>query len=60
MEASARRIEDDLAADAGRHWWQFLVSGAVWALFALTVFRFDITSVAAIGAVIGVFCIVAG
>ena len=60
MEATARRIQDDIAADAGRHWWQFLVSGAVWALFAITVFRFDITSVTAIGAVIGVFCIVAG
>jgi uncharacterized membrane protein HdeD (DUF308 family) len=71
MEASGpltRRItpsggqEDlnDLAADAGRHWWYFLVTGTVWAIFALTVFRFDIDSAGTIGFVVGAVCIVAG
>ena len=59
MEASAVRT-DDLAPDAGRHWWLFLVSGTVWAIFALTIFRFDIKSAGAIGAVVGIVCIVAG
>jgi uncharacterized membrane protein HdeD (DUF308 family) len=59
MQASGVRA-DDLAAGAGRHWWWFLVSGTVWAIFALTVFRFDIKSAGAIGAVVGVVCIVAG
>jgi uncharacterized membrane protein HdeD (DUF308 family) len=38
----------------------FLVSGSVWAIFALTIFRFDIHSAGAIGAVVGIVCIVAG
>jgi uncharacterized membrane protein HdeD (DUF308 family) len=59
MQASAVRT-DDLAPDAGRHWWLFLVSGTVWAIFALTIFRFDIKSAGAIGAVVGIVCIVAG
>ena len=51
---------EDLAADAGRRWWMFLISGSVWAIFALTIFRFDIHSAGAIGAVVGIVCIVAG
>ena len=51
MEASAVRT-DDLAPDAGRHWWLFLVSGTLWAIFALIVFRFDIKSAGAIGTVL--------
>jgi uncharacterized membrane protein HdeD (DUF308 family) len=59
MQASGVRV-DDLAADAGRQWWYFLVTGTVWAIFALTVFRFDLSSAGTIGAVVGVVCIVAG
>jgi len=59
MEASAVRT-DDLAPDAGQRWWMFLVSGTVWAIIALTVFRFDIHSAGVIGAIVGAFCIVAG
>lgn len=59
MEASAVRT-DDLAPDAGQRWWMFLVSGTVWAIIALTVFRFDIDSAGVIGAIVGAFCIVAG
>jgi uncharacterized membrane protein HdeD (DUF308 family) len=59
MQASGVRV-DDLAADAGRNWWYFLVTGTVWAIFALTVFRFDLNSAGTIGAVVGVVCIVAG
>ena len=59
MEASAVRSHD-LAPDAGQRWWMFLVSGTVWAIFALIVFRFDIDSAGTIGAVVGIVCIVAG
>jgi uncharacterized membrane protein HdeD (DUF308 family) len=51
---------EDLAADAGRNWWYFAVTGTVWAIFALTIFRFDIHSAGTIGAVVGIVCIVAG
>jgi uncharacterized membrane protein HdeD (DUF308 family) len=50
----------DIAPGAGRQWWYFLVTGSVWAIFALTVFRFDLDSAGTIGAVVGVVCIVAG
>src|SRR6185312_17330155 len=68
MEASAAQTgritptggQEDLAADAGRAWWWFLVSGSVWAIFALTIFRFDIHSAGTLGAVVGIVCIVAG
>ena len=46
--------------DAGRQWWYFLVTGTLWAIFSLTVFRFDLDSAGAVGAVVGVVCIVAG
>ena len=59
MEASAVR-NDDLASEAGQRWWMFLVSGTVWAIIALTVFRFDIDSAGVMRAIVGVFCIVAG
>ncbi len=50
----------DLAPGAGRQWWYFLVTGSLWAIFSLTVFRFDLDSAGAVGAVVGVVCIVAG
>jgi uncharacterized membrane protein HdeD (DUF308 family) len=51
---------EDLDPQASRQWWLFLVSGTVWAIFALIVFRFDIHSAGTIGAVVGIVCIVAG
>jgi uncharacterized membrane protein HdeD (DUF308 family) len=67
MDASAAQTgritpagQEDLAPDAHRRWWMFLVSGSVWAIFALIVFRFDIQSAGTIGAVVGIVCIVAG
>jgi len=33
------------SAVAARYWWIFLVTGAIWILFAIIVFRFDYTSV---------------
>ena len=51
---------EDLDPGAGRQWWLFLVSGIVWTIFALIVFRFDIQSAGTIGAVVGIVCIVIG
>lgn len=55
-----RRDVDDLAADAARYWWLFIVTGSLWLLFSLLVFRFNINSVTGIGIAIGAFCIAAG
>jgi uncharacterized membrane protein HdeD (DUF308 family) len=51
---------DDLAPDAPRYWWLFLVTGSLWLLFSLVVFRFNIDSVTGVGIAVGAVCIVAG
>jgi uncharacterized membrane protein HdeD (DUF308 family) len=35
-------------------WWLFLVTGIGWLLISLIVLRFDVTSIAAVGALLGV------
>lgn len=41
-------------------WWVFLATGIFWLLFALVVLRFDATSLAAIGTLLGAFLLIAG
>ena len=38
-------------------WWLFLVTGVAWLLISLIVLRFDVTSIAAVGALLGVILI---
>jgi uncharacterized membrane protein HdeD (DUF308 family) len=40
-------------------WWVLLVTGSLWVLFALLVFRFDYTTVAALSVLLGTVCIAA-
>jgi uncharacterized membrane protein HdeD (DUF308 family) len=54
------RDVDDLAPEASSLWWLFLVTGSLWLLFSLIVFRFDIDSVTGIGIAVGAVCIAAG
>jgi uncharacterized membrane protein HdeD (DUF308 family) len=51
--APAGAVEDRETTDL---WWMFLVSGALWLVFALLVFQFDETSVGAISVLVGVAC----
>ena len=51
---------DDLAPEGARYWWLFIVTGTLWALFSLIVFRFDLHTVTAIGIAIGALCVAAG
>jgi uncharacterized membrane protein HdeD (DUF308 family) len=46
--------------DMTRAWWVFLVSGIAWLIIALVVLRFDATSIATVGALLGVVFLVAG
>jgi uncharacterized membrane protein HdeD (DUF308 family) len=55
-----RRDNEDLDPGAARYWWLFLVTGSLWLLFSLLVFRFNINSVTGIGIAIGAVCIAAG
>ena len=41
-------------------WWMFLVTGVAWLLISLIVLRFNITSIATVGALLGVILIMAG
>jgi uncharacterized membrane protein HdeD (DUF308 family) len=45
---------------AGLPWWLFLVTGIGWLLVSLIVLRFNITSVASVGVLLGVILIMAG
>jgi uncharacterized membrane protein HdeD (DUF308 family) len=45
---------------ASRAWWLFLLTGLLWLLFSIIVFRFDYTSVTAISVLFGVVAIAAG
>src|SRR5947208_9838204 len=51
---------EDLSPEWGRRWWIFLVTGFLWLLFSLVVFRFDIHTVTAVGVAVAVICLAAG
>lgn len=55
-----RRDIEDLDPGAARYWWLFLVTGSLWILFSLLVFRFNINTVTGIGIAIAIVCIAAG
>ena len=46
-------------ADADRVWWLFLITGTLWLLFSIIVFRFDYTTVSAISILFGIFMLAA-
>lgn len=50
----------EAAEDASRFWWLFLVTGILWTLFAVIVFRFDYETVSAVSILFGVVAIFAG
>jgi uncharacterized membrane protein HdeD (DUF308 family) len=52
--------EREVAREAARWWWVFLLTGIAWLVFSLIIFRFDITSAASIAVLFGVVAIVAG
>jgi uncharacterized membrane protein HdeD (DUF308 family) len=54
------RDVEDLAPGAASIWWLFLVTGSLWLLFSLIVFRFNIHSVTGIGIAVALFCMFAG
>ena len=55
-----RRDIEDLDPGGARYWWLFLVTGSLWILFSLLVFRFNIDTVTGIGIAVGAVCIAAG
>jgi uncharacterized membrane protein HdeD (DUF308 family) len=55
-----RRDVDDLAPSAAGLWWVYLVTGSLWLVFSLIIFRFNIKSVTGVGFAVGGVCIAAG
>jgi uncharacterized membrane protein HdeD (DUF308 family) len=53
------RLDEQAAADASGIWWVFIVTGTLWILFSLLMFRFSYTSVNAIAILLGIVCICA-
>ena len=43
-----------IVREGARYWWVFLLTGIAWLLIALLVLRMDITSIAAVGVLLGV------
>jgi uncharacterized membrane protein HdeD (DUF308 family) len=56
--ASPSTLESEISEGASL-WWLFLVTGSLWILFSIIIFRFDWTSVSAISIVFGVVMICA-
>jgi Short repeat of unknown function (DUF308) len=54
----ATRGVSDARAVSG--WWWFLVTGIAWLLVSLILFRFDVSSVATVGVLLGLLLITAG
>lgn len=52
--------EREVMDDAADKWWLFLLTGIAWLVFALIVFQWDYTTVAAISYLFGAIAIVAG
>jgi uncharacterized membrane protein HdeD (DUF308 family) len=59
----ARELEEERTAETERSpvpWWLFLITGIGWLVAALVVLRFDATSIAAVGVLLGVVLAFAG
>jgi uncharacterized membrane protein HdeD (DUF308 family) len=52
--------EREVVREAARWWWLFLLAGIAWSVFALVIFRFDMTSAASIAILFGIIAIIAG
>jgi uncharacterized membrane protein HdeD (DUF308 family) len=50
----------EAAETAARYWWLFIVTGVCWLAVSMIIFRFDYTTVLAIGVLFGSIAIVAG
>jgi len=45
---------------AAKYWWIFLLTGILWMIVSVSLFRFNLTTIFAVGLLFGVFLVVAG
>jgi uncharacterized membrane protein HdeD (DUF308 family) len=60
MYATTTAEEEVYAESAAPVWWVFLITGTLWFVLSLVMFRFDITSASTIGILAGIVFVVAG
>jgi len=60
MRSPLRDLTYEATESARRFWWIFLITGILWTIFSIIVFRFDATSIKGIGYLAGAIFIVAG
>jgi len=53
-------VRERAAREVTGMWWLFLITGVAWLIIALVVLRFDMTSVASVGVLLGVILLMAG
>jgi uncharacterized membrane protein HdeD (DUF308 family) len=54
LAARTPRAGSDAAAAGASVWWVFIVTGSLWLLFSIVVFRFDWTTVSALSVLFGI------
>jgi uncharacterized membrane protein HdeD (DUF308 family) len=59
MEGVAKYTSAEREPSGNPLWWLLLVTGSLWVIFALIVFRFDYTTVSALSILVGTVCIAA-
>src|SRR5262249_49002983 len=52
--------DEGYAEDAGSWWWIFLITGTLWLILSLIMFRFNLTSAKTIGILAGIIFLIAG
>src|SRR5262245_22100093 len=58
---SAIVVEEEVCEEGfGSWWWVFMVTGTLWLVLSLIMFRFDITSAKSIGVLAGIVFLLAG
>jgi uncharacterized membrane protein HdeD (DUF308 family) len=54
-------LDDEIyAEDAGGWWWIFLITGTLWLILSLIMFRFNLSSAKSIGVLAGIVFLIAG
>ena len=57
---TARTVDAQIREEAGRWWWLWLITGAIWIVFSLIILQFDEASAATVGIIVGIMFLVAG